>query len=41
MALIEKELAVFREKEKKEIHLDEMDLKKIAFLQMIAGHFEK
>ncbi|MBO4520010.1 MAG: hypothetical protein J5787_02270 [Alphaproteobacteria bacterium] len=41
LADIKKELSVYREKEEKEIHLDEIDLKKIAFLQMIAGHFEK
>ena len=38
---IKKELAVYREKEEKEIHLDEIDCKKIAFLQRIVGHFEK
>ena len=41
LAEIKKELSVYREKEEKEIHLDEIDCQKIAFLQMIAGHFEK
>ena len=41
LAAIKKELSVYREKEEKEIHLDEIDLQKIAFLQMIAGYFEK
>lgn len=41
LAAIKKELSVYSEKEKKEIHLDEMDRQKIGFLQMIAGHFEK
>ena len=41
LAEINKELAAYREKEEKEIHLDEKDRRKIAFLQMIAGHFAK
>ena len=41
LAAIKKELSVYREKEAKEIHLDEIDCQKIAFLQMIVGHFEK
>ena len=38
---VKKELATYREKEEKEIHLDEIDCQKIAFLQMIVGYFAK
>ena len=38
---IRKELDIYSEKEKKEIHLDEIDHQRIAFLQMIVGYFEK
>ncbi len=38
---IKKSLETFREKENKETHLDEIDQKKVAFLQMIAGYFAK
>ena len=38
---IRKELDAYSEKEKKEIHLDEIDRQRIAFLQMIAGYFAK
>ena len=41
LAEVNKELAAYREKEEKEIHLDEKDHQKIAFLKMIAGHFAK
>ncbi len=38
---IRKELDIYSEKEKKEIHLDEIDRQRIAFLQMIVGYFAK
>ena len=38
---IKKSLKNYKEKENKETHLDEIDQKKVAFLQMIAGHFAK
>lgn len=38
---ITKRLAAFKEKENKESHLDEIDRKKVAFLQMIAGYLAK
>lgn len=38
---IKKSLEAYREKENKETHLDEIDQKKAAFLQMIAGYFAK
>lgn len=38
---IKKRLKAYKEKENKETHLDEIDQKKAAFLQMIAGHFAK
>lgn len=38
---IKKRLKAYKEKENKETHLDEIDQKKVAFLQMIAGHFAK
>ena len=38
---IKKSLEAYREKENKETHLDEIDQKKTAFLQMIAGYFAK
>ena len=38
---IKKSLEAYREKENKETHLDEIDQKKVAFLQMIAGYFAK
>ena len=41
LAEVEKELAAYREKEKKEIHLDGNDRKKVDFLQMIAGYLAK
>lgn len=41
MAAINDELASYREKENKEIHLGENDLKRVEFLQMIAGYFAK
>ena len=41
MAVINDELASYREKEKKEIHLGENESKRGEFLQMIAGYFAK
>lgn len=41
MAVINDELASYREKEKKEIHLGENECKRGEFLQMIAGYFAK
>lgn len=38
---IEKQLTAYKEKENKETHLDEIDRKKVAFLQMIAGYLAK
>lgn len=38
---IKKELTAYRAKEEKEIHLDEIDCQKMAFLQMIVGYFAK
>ena len=38
---VRKKLAVFRDKEEKGDVLDELESKKVAFLQMIAGHFAK
>ena len=38
---IKKQLTAYREKEEKEIHLDEIDRQKVDFLQMIAGYFAK
>lgn len=38
---IKKSLEAYKEKENKETHLDEIDQKKVAFLQMIAGYFAK
>ena len=38
---IRKELDIYSEKEKKEIHLDEIDRQRIAFLQMIVGYCAK
>ena len=37
----EKELAAFREKEEKDIHLDEIDKQKFAYTQMVVGYFAK
>ena len=41
MNAVDKELASYREKQEKEIHLDEFDCQKIAYFQMIAGYFAK
>lgn len=38
---IKKNLEAYKEKENKETHLDEIDQKKVAFLQMIAGYLAK
>lgn len=38
---IKKDLIMYKEKENKETHLDEIDQKKVAFLEMVAGHFAK
>lgn len=38
---IKKSLEAYREKENKETHLDEIDQKKVAFLEMVAGYFAK
>ncbi len=38
---IKKSLAEYKEKENKESHLDMIDQKKTAFLEMIAGYFAK
>ena len=38
---IKKQISYYREKENKETHLDEIDQKKVAFFQMIAGYFAK
>ncbi|MGN1079539.1 MAG: F0F1 ATP synthase subunit epsilon [Alphaproteobacteria bacterium] len=38
---IKKNLKAYKEKENKETHLDEIDQKKVAFLQMIAGYLAK
>ncbi len=38
---IKKSLKAYKEKENKETHLDEIDQKKVAFLQMIAGYLAK
>lgn len=38
---INKELLAYREKEEKEIHLDEMDRQRFDFLRMIAGYLAK
>ena len=41
LTAINNELASYREKEKKEIHLGENERKRVEFLQMIAGYFAK
>lgn len=38
---IKKDLIMYKEKENKETHLDEIDQKRVAFLEMVAGHFAK
>ena len=38
---IKKDLIMYKEKENKETHLDEIDQKKVAFLEMVAGQFAK
>ena len=38
---IKKDLIMYKEKENKETHLDEIDQKRVAFLEMIAGYFAK
>lgn len=38
---IKKDLIMYKEKENKETHLDEIDQKKVAFLEMVAGYFAK
>lgn len=41
LAAVRQELAFYREKEEKEIHLDERERQKVDFLQMIAGYLAK
>lgn len=41
LAKFEKELAAYLEKKEKDIHLDEFDEQKLAFIQMVVGYFAK